>query len=125
MDKSRVDKDRFEKPIKRAKVLIFFNVQPKRKIYVAGKVQEIKMQRDLFGRLLGGVVDQKLDQTKVLQLPLTPRPVSLCHFDGSMHNTDKSTLMQSSEIQSGDPNHVDLVVLGGFFVLNTIKEILV
>ena len=71
----------------------------KKKIKVAGKVQEVKMQRDLFGRLLGVAGDQKLDLGEVLRFPLTPMPLSLCHVDGSMHKTHKSALLKSLESQ--------------------------
>ena len=42
------------------------------------------MQRDLFGRLLGISLNEKIDIKKVLTFPLTPVPLSLCHIDGTI-----------------------------------------
>ncbi|CAH0562802.1 unnamed protein product [Brassicogethes aeneus] len=83
------------------------------------------MQRDLFGRLLGVTVDQKLNLDEVFQFPLTPMPLSMCHVDGSIHKTDKSVLLKSleSQITSNEQEDIDLVVIDGFFVLHTVKEI--
>ena len=83
------------------------------------------MQRDLFGRLLGIAVDQKLDLGQVFRFPLTPMPLSLCHVDGSIHKTDKSAPLKSlkSQIKSCEPSNVSLIIIDGFFVLHTIKEI--
>ena len=120
-----LDKDRFELPIKKAKVLKFLDAEPKKKIKVAGKVQEIKMQRDLFCRLLGVAVDQKLDMGEVFRFPLTPMLLSLYHVDGSIYKTDMSALLKSleSQIKSCEPSNVSLIVIDGFFVIHTIKEI--
>ena len=83
------------------------------------------MQRDLFGRLLGVAVDQKLDMGEVFRFPLTPMSLSLCHLDGSIYKTDKSALLKllESQIESCEPSYVRLIVVDGFFVLHTIKEI--
>lgn len=42
------------------------------------KVNEVKLQRDLFRRLLGICLQQNVDIEKVLEYPLTPIPLSLC-----------------------------------------------
>lgn len=48
------DKENFQKfVVKRNKILNFASSTKKKKIRIAGKVQEVKLQRDLFGRLLG------------------------------------------------------------------------
>ena len=36
-----------------------------KKVTIAGKTQEIKLQRDLFGRILGISLDAKIDMAKV------------------------------------------------------------
>lgn len=55
----------------------FADTIKKKKITVAGKVQEVRMQQDLFVHLLGFSLEQKIDLEKVLSYPLTPVPLSL------------------------------------------------
>ncbi|GFX11449.1 hypothetical protein TNCV_2818831 [Trichonephila clavipes] len=55
------------------------------------------MQRDLFGRLLGISMTNKVDIEKVLGFPLTPIPTSMCHADGSICKTDKAQLIKVLE----------------------------
>lgn len=91
------------------------------------KVHEVKLQRDLFGRLLALSLDTSIDLEKVLCFPITPMPLSLCHMDGSLNKTDKSVLIHELEKQIEDvvqpPSKIDLVIVDGFFFLNTFKEI--
>ncbi|GFS56744.1 hypothetical protein TNCV_2221791 [Trichonephila clavipes] len=47
------DQDRFDKPIKKNQVPNFVDAPKKKKITLDNKVIELRMQRDLFGRLLG------------------------------------------------------------------------
>lgn len=47
------DPKRFELAIKRNDMMTFSTATAKRKVKIAGKVQEVRMQRDLFGRMLG------------------------------------------------------------------------
>lgn len=53
-----------------------------KKISLGNKIVELRMQRDLFGRLLGISMTNKVDIEKVLGFPLTPLPTSMCHADG-------------------------------------------
>ncbi|OXU26620.1 hypothetical protein TSAR_012112 [Trichomalopsis sarcophagae] len=58
--------------IKHTKILNFEMMSKKEKINVAGKVQEVKLQPDLFGRLLAISLEQDIDLDKILTYPLTP-----------------------------------------------------
>lgn len=40
-------------------------MRKKNKVQVGGKIQEIKIQRDLFGRMLGISMDYKVDISKI------------------------------------------------------------
>lgn len=108
---------------------MLFSILPvktkKKKVQIAGKVQEIRMQRDLFGRLLGISLEQNIDITKVLSYPLTPVPMSLCHLDGTICKTDKSILMKylEAKLESQAPTSNDVMLLDGFFILHLIKEV--
>lgn len=93
---------------------------------IGGKVHEVKLQRDLFGRLLALSLDTSIDLEKVLCYPITPVPLSLCHIDGSLNKTDKSVLIHELEKQIKDmeqpQSQIDLLIIDGFFFLNTFKE---
>lgn len=86
---------------------------------IGGKVHEVTLQRDLFGRLLALFLDTSIDLEKVLCFPITPMPLSLCHIDGSLNRTDKSVLIHELEKQVEDmeqpPPQTDLVIVDGFF----------
>lgn len=112
-----VNSDRFEKPIKRNNLLTFAKTLKKQKVVVNNKIQEIRMQRDLFGRLLAIALDEKINIEKVLSFPLTPVPLSLCHLDGTICKTDKSDLLKILKIQieSTHPPYLDIIVIDGFF----------
>lgn len=118
------DPTRFSKPIKK-NVLNTFKIKSVKKVK-NGKVEEFKIHRDLFGRLLGISLKCELEIEKALEYPLTPVPLSLCHLDGSINKTDKSKLVQpllnrefSDEIV---PNTLDAVIIDGFFYLYTLYE---
>ena len=62
---------------------------------------------------------------EVLTYPLTPVPLSLCHIDGSMNKTPKSTLMKELEmsIVLNNPEMVDVVIVDGMlFLLSDLPE---
>lgn len=92
-----------------------------------GKVNEVKLQRDLFGRLLGISLQQNVEIEKVLEYPLTPAPLSLCHMDGTINKTDKSKLVKPlidrEKIVESIPKELDVVIIDGFFYLYTLRDI--
>ena len=79
---------RFEKSIKRTPTIAkFFSrlFKKKNQTKIGGKVQEVRIQRDLFGRMLGISINYKIDIidiARILSYPITPVP--LCHFDGAI-----------------------------------------
>ena len=64
---------------------------------VGGKNQEMKMQRDLFGRLLGVSTDYKIDVLRILSYPITLAHLSLCHLDREFYKSVKSVLSKCLE----------------------------
>ncbi|OXU16633.1 hypothetical protein TSAR_013301 [Trichomalopsis sarcophagae] len=78
---------RFEQPIKQNKIFNF----------------AIRLQRDLFGRMLGIAIKEKTDVEKILTFPLTPVPMSLCHLDGSICKTEKSALKSCFQLNDDLP----------------------
>lgn len=119
-----IDPTRFEKPIKK-NVLETFKVKTVKKVN-NGKIEEFKIHRDLFGRLLGISLECDLEIDKALEYPLTPVPLSLCHLDGSINKTEKSKLVPLLLDRDLDdkslPNELDAVIIDGFFFLYTILE---
>ncbi|XP_050339343.1 uncharacterized protein LOC126765678 [Bactrocera neohumeralis] len=119
--------DRFHKSLKKNPILTFASSKKKKIMKIGQKVHEIKLQRDLFGRLLALSLITNLDLEKVLCFPITPVKLSLCHIDGSFNKTTKSVLVQELEkkIEKMDqpPLQIDCVIVDGFFFLNTFHQI--
>ena len=119
------DKSRFDKPIKKNRVFNFAEAPKKKKLTLGNKVVELRMQRDLFGRIS---LTHKVDIEKVLLFPLTPLPTSMCHPDGSICKTDKSQLTKLMEKKletTADeyPSSFDISIVDGFFILHTMKDV--
>lgn len=120
------DISRFEKSIKQTPLENFaLDYTRKKKTKIGGKVQEIRIQRDLFGRMLGISIDHKIDVAKILSYPITPVPLSMCHFDGEICKTQKSVLMKSLEsgVEHNPPPRIDILIIDGFFLLHTMKNV--
>lgn len=121
------DEYRFEKSIKKVPLENFSLDYAKKTTTtkVGGKVLEVRTQRDLFGRMLGISIDHKVDIAKILSYPITPVPLSMCHFDGGICKTQKSVLMKSLEkgVQHNLPSHIDILIIDGFFLLYTMNNV--
>lgn len=116
---------RFQEPIKRNPVATFSSIKRKKKVQLGGRIQELRLQRDLFGRLLALLLEKKINTEKVFCYPITPMPLSLCHMDGTINKTNKSTLMRDLEkrIDSTAPEWMDVLIIDGFVLLHMLKEI--
>ncbi|XP_056641528.1 uncharacterized protein LOC130448266 [Diorhabda sublineata] len=93
----------------------------KKSVKIGGKHQEIKLQRDLFGRLLG----HQIDVLRVLSYPITPVPLALCHLDGGFCKTDQSVLVKClvPNVDQEPPRNTDVFIIDGFFILHSMKEV--
>lgn len=121
-----LDISRFEKSIKKTPLENFtLDYSKKRKTKIGGKVQEVQVQTDLFGRILGISMDHKVDMAKILSYPITPVPLSMCHFDGAICKTQKSTLMKVLEkgVEHNPPPQTDILFVDGFYLLHTMKKV--
>ncbi|CAH2096461.1 unnamed protein product [Euphydryas editha] len=123
ISKCAKDINSFEESLKKNKIFNFSSSHEKKKVYLVNKTQEVRMQRDLFGRMLGISIEKNTDIEKVLTFPITPIPMSLCHTDGSIFKTDKSSLMKCLQVESTAPTHNDFVLIDGFFLLHCIKDV--
>lgn len=117
------DDRRFELVIKRNKIINFSTCNKRQKIIINHKVQEVRMQRDLFGRMLGISMEEATDIEKMFSFPMTPMPTSLCHLDGTICKTEKSAMMKILRNDSSLPAHIDVVIIDGFFLIHTLKDV--
>ncbi|GFU18339.1 uncharacterized protein TNCV_1980261 [Trichonephila clavipes] len=101
-----LDSTRFERAIKKTPIHNFSSLLVKKKsVKIGGKHQEIKLQRDLFGRFLGISMDHQIDVLKILSFPITPVPLALCHLDGGFCKTDKSVLVKRLQSNTDQEPH--------------------
>lgn len=115
------DPARYSKPIKRQPTRTFVSecVKFVRK-GPGGKVQELVVERNLFGRTLYIALKNKnINLAEVLAFPNSPTPPSLCHSDGKMASTTKSTLFKPLEKEGSQiqPPSVDATIIDGMFLL--------
>ena len=83
---------------KRQKVRTFVTQAGKHEIQgTDGKVVAACFIQHLFGALLCHSLERKVNMSFILTYPLTPVPLSLCHVDGTMLSTQKSSLLKNLE----------------------------
>ena len=119
------DSTRFERRIQKRKIFTFATEGQKYKLRGKDdKIVEVRMERDLFGSILFLALQRKIDMGEVLKYPLTPVPLSLCHIDGTMQKTQKSTLMTEIEKRTimTDPMSVNVTIIDGLFFLYLLQE---
>ncbi|ESO90052.1 hypothetical protein LOTGIDRAFT_164355 [Lottia gigantea] len=79
-----------------------------------------------MGQLLLIAVNRKLDLEYVLTYPLTPVPLSMCNYDGTLAKTDKSTLFRELEkMVNGETlttPSLDAYVIDGNFLLHLLPN---
>ena len=114
------DPANFEKPIKKQKILNFASMAAKVKRVRNQKVEVVKMERNLMGRLLILSIENKIDMETIFGFPMTPLPLVYCHPDGSLNKTAKSVLFHLLEkkVKSLPPRSIDVLIVDGFFFLH-------
>lgn len=120
------DDARLESTIARVKVANFASVTKKKKVKIAGKLQEVTLQKDLFGRLMALSLEHTVDLDEVFRHPVTPTPSSLCHADGTINKTDNAALLKFLEREIDNPippTHSDVYVVDGFFFVHLFKDL--
>ena len=106
------------------KVCTFANESIK---YVAknskGKLVKVRIEKDLFESILYLALQRKMDMGRVLTYSLTPIPLSLCHIDGKINKTPKSTLTKELEKSSvlNNPEMGAAVIVDGMFFLHLLS----
>ncbi|VVC93252.1 unnamed protein product [Leptidea sinapis] len=122
------DSSRFVRPITRSKINNFASDCIKRSVKstTGDKKTLLKMERDIFGRLLAIAINQKVDIEYCLSFPLAPVPPALFHCSGDMMKTDKSTLGKQliAKIAPANPGQVDIEIIDGFYYLYQIGSTL-
>ena len=115
------DSARFERPIKKSKIVNFAteNFQRKNTSKKAAAIAQTKGTCDTFGRLLFLSIQRQIDIRSVFQHPLLPEPVCFAHPDGSIRNCPKSKVFHflKTEVTSTPPTTVKTVIVDGMFLL--------
>ena len=116
---------RFEERIMREKLTTFASEGATTNKKCGNKEVQLKMERNLFVKILQIALERKVDMGELLKYPLTPLPLSLSHLDGTMRSTSKSKLFNEIKkyITSIPPNHIDTVIIDGFFIMHEILEV--
>ena len=120
IERCHEDRLSYELPIRRQKISTFANDGIKIKRSCKGIIKEIKMERDLFGKLLMISLNPKLDIGLFLQYPLTPVPLVFSHLDGTVNSIDKAVLYKNLEkrVDSVGPELTDVYIVNGFFFVH-------
>lgn len=89
-------------------------------------MKEVKIQRDVFGRLLYASLANKIDVEKALSYPLAPISFSFCHTNGTICKTPKSLIISElleHQTKVFDAPEADIHLVDGFYLLHTLKNI--
>lgn len=114
---------RFEERISQNKISNFVKSNERKKMVVNNKVQEVRLQRDLFGRMLAISKDQNANIEKILTYPLTPVSMALCNLDGTICKTEKSALTKCLKVESSRSLIPDIIIIDGFYILHCMKDV--
>lgn len=116
--------DRFEKPIKRNKIINFASQCSTKVLMTKDKNKKVllKMERDIFGRLLAISIKKKINLEHCLTFPLAPMPPALFSCTGEMLKTPKSKFAHilKSEIEMVEPTNINVEIIDGFYFLYSI-----
>lgn len=82
----------------------------------------LKMERDIFGRLLAISINKKINLEHCLTFSLAPMPPALFSCAGEMLKTAKSTLAKTlkSETKMVEPTNINVEIIDGFYYLHLI-----
>ena len=97
----------------------------KRQLKCNGKVKEIKMERDIFTKILCLALEHKIDMPEHFTYPLTAILLAYCHFDGTLRVTPKSKMSKELKdpILSSAPTYVDMYIIDGNFYLYLLVDL--
>ncbi|KAJ8676481.1 hypothetical protein QAD02_012268 [Eretmocerus hayati] len=117
IDECANDPHRFENPLHKNNYKSFVDDNPKKRDKIIGKIQGLKEQCDIFGRLLAISNENDLDMVSVMEYALTDGPTCLSHPDGTMNKTDKSKLSNASltGFSPSNPTSVQYTIIDGYF----------
>ena len=114
------DPYRFEKPIKKTKIVNFAteSFAKKNKSKKANEIVQLRGTRDLFARLLYlSVAEKGFSEEVIMSYPLTHAPAEFVHPDRTIRSTPKSSVKALFDCVDGSPNYVDNVIVDGMFHL--------
>lgn len=116
--------ERFEKPIVRNKIMNFASQCTGKLLMTKDRNKKVllKMERDIFGRLLAISIKKKINLEYCLTFPLAPMPPALFSCTGEMFKTPKSTFAKTlkSLTEMTEPTDINVEIIDGFFYLHQI-----
>ncbi|KAJ8946598.1 hypothetical protein NQ314_008853 [Rhamnusium bicolor] len=119
------DADRFDRAITK-NIIRNFAFKNTKKVKINNKVQEVTIQRNIFGRLLYAAIQNGINLEQVFSYPLTPVPFSMCHADGNICKTPKSVILEEFKrhrTANFDPAEPDITIYDGFYLLHTFTKV--
>lgn len=78
------------------------------------------MERDLMGRIVTIILEQKIYIEQILSYPLTPVPMCFAHMNGKTNKTTKSTLFK--ELENWPPRKMDANVVTVFLMWSLMQN---
>ena len=73
--------------------------------------------------MLGISLEEATDIEKMFPFPMTPMPTSSCHLEGMISKTEKSGMMKILRNDSALPTHIDVVIVDGFYLIHSMKDV--
>lgn len=125
----QVDKNRFERPIRKNVIRNFSNETSKNKHSSVKNITDVKAERNILGQALCLALKKEIDLASVLSHPLTAVPHSLAHFDGTMlslnQKAELTTVLVSKLNLSNSSNQskFDVDLIDGLYLLNSLREV--
>lgn len=126
-----IDKNRFDRPIKRNCIKSFVSERTKSKNTKIQHIHETRTERNILGQVLLLALNNKINLLNLLSYPLAAVPQSLAHSDGTIiSNCRKGELsslllskVNADKLQNiNRPTIIDVDIIDGFYLLSKIKD---
>lgn len=124
------DENRFDRPIKR-NIIRNFTSKEKKSKSAHKQIDDVKIERNILGKVLCLALKNQIDLENVLSYPLAIIPHSFAHFDrfiiSGKQKLELTTLLCSMECQPENPKpfeskDIEVDIIDGFDLMSTFKE---
>lgn len=119
--------NRFNQPVKRNKINGFGSEMYKKKKALPPNLQinEIKVEKNVLGRILCIALENKIDLEALFSYPLTSVPYSLAQYDGTINSCKKGDIVSllTKQMNTNKRNlYTSIEIVDGLSFLNNIVE---